>query len=234
MDLRDDAEIGPLMICRLGWRMSNEESSRVRSRLKALVHQYYAKGFPAEEDDYSQPLLVYQRTPEHQRWRACWEKALAWNEWRTLLKELPRAFPGDGVGAGTQPFASACLRCFVYRKEVQPRGEIFITRIAAAVSVLAPLYVVYGTAQKYGEEGGSEEQRRYRPSRPALSFEFPGALKAEADALSRLVEQSLGCRPFPLALAQVPLPGIRVGFFNGEQAPTLLDALFSDDLENLP
>ncbi|WP_143076090.1 hypothetical protein [Stigmatella erecta] len=97
-------------------------SELTQDELVELVHQYYAKGFPAEEDDHSQALLAYQRTPEHERWRLCWERALAWDEWRTLLKDLPRAFPGQGIGVGTQQFASACLRCFVCRKEVQFQG----------------------------------------------------------------------------------------------------------------
>jgi hypothetical protein len=209
-------------------------SELIQDELVGLVHQHYSKGFPVEADDHSQALLSYQRAPEHERWRSCWDRALAWDKWRTLLKELPRALPGWGIGVGTQPFASACLRCFVYRKEVQSQGEIFVTRIAVAVSVLVPLYVVYVTTQSYGSEREGEVQRRYRSSRPEISFEFSGALKAETDLLSHWVEQVLGCRPFPLALAQVPLPGVRVGFFNGEETPTLLDALFSDGLENLP
>jgi hypothetical protein len=132
-----------------------------------------------------------------------------------LVQGTAASVPRQGIGVGTQRFASACLRCFVYRKEVQSQGESFVTRIAVAVSVLVPLYVVYVTIQKYGAERESQEPRRYRSSRPEISFEFSGELKAETDLLSRLVEQVLGCRPVPLAWAQVPLPGIRVGFFNG-------------------
>lgn len=46
--------------------------------------------------------------------------------------------------------------------------------------------------------------------------------------------QELGYRAFPLSLASMPLPELRVGYFNEEGPPTLLDALFSDNLQNLP
>jgi hypothetical protein len=225
-------------------------SELTQEALVQIAHQHYPTGFPVEKDDYSQPLLAHQRTPEHQRWRMAWERALAWEEWRTLIRELPLSFSSYAVGVGTQPFGSACLRCFVYRKESLPGEETFVTRIAAAVSVLAPLYTIYVTTQVWhatstsyarpsaaegeGEAEESEAHRLYRSSRPQLAFEFPSTVKAEADRLARLVERVLGCRPFPLALAQVPMPDIRVGFFTGERPPTLLDALFSDNLENLP
>jgi hypothetical protein len=167
-----------------------------------------------------------------------------------LIRELPLSFPSYEVGVGTQPFGSACLRCFVYRKEPLPKEETFVTRIAAAVSVLAPLYVIYVTTQVWhatytsysrpshakpmGVAEKNEAHRLYCSSRPQLAFEFTGAVKADADRLALLVERVLSCRPFPLALAQVPLPDIRVGFFNGEQPPTLLETLFGDSLENLP
>lgn len=225
-------------------------SELTQEALVQIAHQYYPVGFPVEQDDYSQPLLAYQRTPQHQRWRMAWERALAWEQWRTLLKELPLSFPSYTVGVGTQPFGSACLRCFIYRKEPLPKEETLVTRIAAAVSVLAPLYIIYVTTQVWhatytsyarpadatsaGVGKGNEAHRLYRSSRPQLAFEFPSTIKADADSLARLVEQVLGCRPFPQPLARVPLPGLRVGFFNGEPLPTLLEALFSDHLENLP
>ncbi|MBN1205899.1 MAG: hypothetical protein JXB05_13365 [Myxococcaceae bacterium] len=221
-----------------------------RASLVGIARHFYPAGFPVEEEDLSAPTPAHQRTPEHERFMAAWEKALAWPEWKTLMKELPRAFPGLGVGGGTQPFVSACMRCFVYRAEPMPGGERFATRIAAAVSVLAPLYVVYVTTQlwrptytTYGKPRGihpsgdatdDESSRLYHFSPPQLTFEPPSAVKPEADTLARLLEEVLGYRRFPLALAGEPLPDLRVGFLNGEGPPTLLDALFSDNLAHLP
>jgi hypothetical protein len=209
-------------------------SELTQDALVQVVRQYYPAGFPVEEDDYSQPLLAHQRTPEHQRWRLAWEQALHWEQWSALVEELPSSFPGGSVGVGTQPFASACLRCFVYRKKPLPSGETLITRIAGAVSVLAPLFIVYVTTQVYPSTTSPVGPGSQRPSRPRLAFEIPESFKTDARELTHLIESRLGSRPFPLELAAVPLPGIRVGFFNGERPPTLLEALFSDNLDNLP
>jgi hypothetical protein len=218
--------------------------------LVGIARQYYPAGFPVEQEDLSEAVPAHHRTPEHERFMAAWEKAQHWPEWKHLMKELPAAFPGYGIGRGTQPFVSACTRCFVYREEPLPGEERFVTRIAAAVSVLAPFYVVYATTQIWrstytpyisprdnlpsGEVKGPETFRLYHSSRPELTFVPPSAFKPAADTLSRLIEQELGCSRFPLEFAKVPLPGLRVGFFNGEGPPTLLDALFSDSLANLP
>lgn len=98
-------------------------SELTRESLVGIARQFYPAGFPAEAEDQSEPVPAYQRTHEHERFMAAWEKALAWPEWKKLMKELPHAFPGMGVGSGTQPFVSACLRCFVYRVEPMPGGK---------------------------------------------------------------------------------------------------------------
>jgi hypothetical protein len=225
-------------------------SELTRESLVGIARQFYPAGFPAEAEDLSEPVPAYQRTPEHERFMAAWEKALAWPEWKKLMKELPHAFPGMGVGSGTQPFVSACLRCFVYRVEPMPGGERFATRIAAAVSVLAPVYAVYVTTQlwrptytTYGKPGGThpsgaatddESSRLYHFSQPQLTLEPPSTVKPEADTLARVIEELLGYQRFPLALADELLPELRVGFLNGEGPPTLLEALLSDNLAHLP
>ncbi|WP_324994401.1 hypothetical protein [Hyalangium sp.] len=179
-----------------------------------------------EEDDYSQPLLAHQRTPEHERWRSAWKKALAWEQWDQVLAAVESAFPENGVRDATQPWHSACRRCCLYVKEALPAGGQTVIRIVAAASVLAPLYVTYVTTRTL--KPGA------RASSPQLTFEPPQEAKPQVDALTRVIERELGYRPFPLELAEVTLPDVRVGYRNSLAPPTLLDALFSDDLANLP
>jgi hypothetical protein len=218
--------------------------------LVGIARQYYPAGFPVEDEDLSLAVPTHQRTPEHERFMAAWEKAQHWPEWKILMQELPGAFPGYGIGGGTQPFVSACMRCFVYRAEPLPGEERFVTRVAAAISVLAPFYIVYVTTQIWrssytpyaiphatpssGDVKGAETFRLYHSSQPQMAFDPPSAVKPVADTLARLVEQVFGYRRFPLEFAGVPLADLRVGFFNGEGPPSLLDALFSDNLANLP
>ena len=217
--------------------------------LVEFARQYYPAGFPVEGDDPSEPLPAHQRTPEHARFMKAWDKALDGNDWKHFMKELRRTFSGEGVGNGTQPYVSACMRCFMYRTEPLNEGEELMTRVAAAVSVLAPFYVVYVTTQRWhktfteytlttpGSRSGKASEKVFRLqhfSSPQLTFDPPATVLPEANTLASLIEELLGYRRFPLAFAEVPLPDLRVGFFNGEGPPTLLDALFSDDLANLP
>lgn len=214
--------------------------------LVLLAHQFYPRGFPPEEDDPNESAPAHQRTPEHQRFMAAWERALHWEEWGTFMEQLRVTFPDHSVGGGTQPFVSACLRCQIYKVAPQPDGDQLVTRVAVAVSVLAPLYIVYVTTQRWYPQRSPVSASNptdlgafslRRASRPLLTFEPPSAIKPDADALADLVERILRCRPFPLRLAQLPVTGLRIGQLNllsADPPPTLLDVFFSDDLANLP
>jgi hypothetical protein len=194
--------------------------------LLGLARQFYPSGFPVEKDDYSQPQLAHQLTPEHERWRAAWREALEWREWDPLLDALEAAFPAEGVRDATQPWHSACRRVCLYIKKPLAEGGQTIIRVAAAISVLAPLYVTFVTTRT--------AKPSKRASEPQFSFEPPEEVQAHADMLAKLVEQELRCRPFPLKFADVTVADIRVGYRNSMKPVTLLDALFSDDLVNLP
>src|SRR5207253_379233 len=131
-------------------------------------------------DDPNELTPAYHRTPEHQRFMAAWEQALRWEAWGTFMEELRATFPDHSIGGGTQPFVSACLRCQIYKAEPQTDGAQLVTRVAAAVSVLAPLYVVYVTTQRWHPQPEPERSsgsaanadfRLRRSSRPQLTFE---------------------------------------------------------------
>lgn len=190
--------------------------------LVKLAKQFYPTGHPVRNDEYdAEGLLPHQRTPEHARWREAWGKAMDWPEWQTLRQEIKRVLP---IYADcTQPWVAACRRCCVYIRRPLPNGASHRTRVAVAVSVLAPLYLVFCTTDiMVGKR--SEEHR--------LLMEVPDEVKPQAATLAGLVERVLGYQAFPLQFAQVWVPGIRVRNGNGEGA-TLLDALFDDELDSL-
>ncbi len=116
--------------------------------------------------------------------------------------------------------------CCVYLRHPLPEGGQVLTQVVGAVSILAPLYLVYVTTQTVRPDKTA--------TRPLLDFAPTGEAKAPADTLARLIEQVFGYRPFPLELADLPLPDLRVESLN--EAPTLLGALFAarDSLANLP
>jgi hypothetical protein len=124
-----------------------------------------------------------------------------------------------------QPRHSACLYCILLLEGRDPDGGRHLTRIVGALSVLAPLYLIYVTHESLGPSQSS--------AHPQVTFSPEGPEKAAADMLARLIEQHLGYRPFPLDLAHVPLPEVQVDFLHSEE-PTLLTALFSNHLEDLP
>jgi len=96
--------------------------------LVRIAHHYYPVGFPPEEDNHDEPLLAFQRTPEHQRWRAAWRKALDdWKEWADFLEDVRAVFPEHDVWEVTQPWMAACVRCCVYL-ETEPAPISWLSR----------------------------------------------------------------------------------------------------------
>ncbi|AKI98956.1 Hypothetical protein AA314_00583 [Archangium gephyra] len=94
------------------------------------------------------------------------------------------------------------------------------------MSILAPLYLVYVTTQRVGSDDTA--------TRPQLEFTPTGEAKSFADTVARLIEQVFGYRPFPMELADIPLPDLRVESLH--ESATLLGALFADrgTLAHLP
>jgi hypothetical protein len=124
-----------------------------------------------------------------------------------------------------QPRKAACVYCILLLEGRDLDGGRPLTRVVGAVSILAPLYLIYVTKESVGAAQSSPH--------PRAIFSPEGPEKSYADVLAQLIEQHLGYRPFPLELENVSLPDIHVDFLHSEQ-PTLLTALFANHLEDLP
>ncbi len=174
-----------------------------------------------------------------------------------MFQGLRPLFPGQEVATLTQPYHASCFVCALrLRMPVTegPEGQR-ILRVAGAVSLLAPVYLVYGTievpqaqpderrrrttrrAVKHVSKPGAPEPRFERsaeelPPAPQLFLEPTEELRATADVLAQHLERTLGYRRFPPALAGVRVPDIRVPYLTQEE-PTLLNALFKSGLEYL-
>jgi len=198
------------------------------AELIRLARRFYPTGFPSWEEDHDEPVLAYQRTPEHQRWEAAWENALRWKQWAPLMDALRAAFPDSKMGSLTPAYHTACRFCCLYLEQSLPDGSQLVTRVAGAISVLAPLYLVYTTTQLLRSDATSTQ--------PQLSFgvEPSRGTRPYEDKMAHHIEQVFGYQPFPLDMAGVPLPDLRVGEVHGQ--PTLLSALLADrnGLVNLP
>jgi hypothetical protein len=196
-----------------------------REILVRTAREYYPAGFPAEQDGQGGGLLPFQRTPEHEKWRAAWEGALRWPEWDALQEPFQRSFPGRPLGEATQPWMSACRRRVVYFEEPLPGGRMSTLCLVGAASILLPVYLVYMTVE-IAEPGG-------HVSPPRLLLEPAGEMRPHARKVADILERGLGHEPFPVELMDTPLEDLRIGFLALEK-PTLLHAFFSNDLTNLP
>lgn len=198
-----------------------------REELSRIARECYPEGFPPEEDDYTQDPLPYQRTPQYERWREGWRKALEWQQWEALWGQLKRDFPGHTLGEGTQPYQSSCRRSIVYFNipPLHP-GTHVLVRLTAAASILAPVYLIYMTVETTKGPYSCRE----------LFLDLPEEMRPHARRLADILEQQMGYSPFPRDLADVPLEGLRIYFLNRPswEGATLLEAFFSDHLDNLP
>ncbi|WNG53448.1 hypothetical protein F0U59_00600 [Archangium gephyra] len=202
------------------------KDSRAAELIRVARH-YYPAGYPVWEDDDEAPEPAYRRTPEYQRWRTLREQTWEdWKPWDDFLARARSAFAGHEVWDVTYPSRHACSRCCVYLTTPLPDGGRAMTRVVGAVSILAPLYLVYVTEQRIGPDDTA--------TRPQLDFSPTGEAKSCADTLAQLLQRVFGYQPFPMELADVPLPELRVESLH--ESATLLGALFADRgaLANLP
>lgn len=192
------------------------------SSLVQLAQRFYPSGYPVTTDDYAQERHPFQRTAEYERWLEAWNKAMAWPEWKTLVQEKRRVFPI--AGDCTQPRGTACRRCCVYLEHRLPDGARHLTYVAVAASVLAPLYIIYCTTETVVDR---------QPRKRHLFLDLPDEVKSYDAPLTGLVERILGYQRFPLQLAGISLPGLRVDHVHEQRDATLLDALFDNHLESV-
>jgi hypothetical protein len=188
-----------------------------KEELLQIARAHYPRGDSTAPDDH--------RSPEHRAWEEAWDKAMKWKECDTLIEALQAAFPMARAARFVQPRKAACVYCILLLEKGDRTGGRHLTRIVGAVSILAPLYLIYVTRESIGSAQPSP--------RPLAIFSPEGPEKAPAEMLAHLIELHLGYRPFPLELAHVPIPDIHVDFLHSEQ-PTLLTALFANHLEDLP
>jgi hypothetical protein len=170
-----------------------------------------------------EPYLRQERSPEQARLQEKWERALArMDRWWKLLEELEGELPGFTMGDGTAT-PGACLRCVAYpvRSEPPPR---FRWVVVGCVSILAPVYMVYGVQLEYSGTKRIGETAGFEP--------LPPELRAPADIIARKLEATLGVRPLPRELAELRVPL----FVEWKEPPatTLFHALFSSRPERVP
>ena len=164
-----------------------------------------------------------ENSPEAERFLDLWEQELKrMDQWRALLREWGAALPDFSIGNATAT-CDACFRGVVYPKtEGGPRTHDW--RVVGCVSILAPVYVVYGV--RYGQRDDERTQGR------ALFDALPPEMQAPADIVASKIEVAFGFAALPRDIAETPIPLV----VERKEPPqtTLFHALFTSVPERVP
>ncbi|WP_257446110.1 hypothetical protein [Archangium lipolyticum] len=162
-------------------------------------------------------------SPEHERLCGLWEEELKKIErWWAFLDELKKELPGFTIGDATAT-PDACFRCAAY----SPVGDLSNTRrfaVVGCVSILAPVYTVYGV------EYSRIEKKRHNPR--AFFEPLPAEMRHPADVVSRKIEATFGVSALPREIADTPIPL----YVEPIEPPntTLFHAFFTSEPASLP
>jgi hypothetical protein len=186
-------------------------------RLLAIARKYWRADRAFEN--------TAERSPEFVRLSALWEERRRDDQdrWFAFLDELEQALPGFTIGDATPGSTSGSFRCVAYAESPR-KPPPFRFALAGCVSILAPIYTVYGVQYDFvGRE-------RYSPR---LSFEpFPPERQDSAAIIAQRIEATFGVQRLPREVAETPIPLI----VNWKEPPqtTLFHAFFDSQPDNLP
>ncbi|WNG20735.1 hypothetical protein [Cystobacter fuscus] len=144
------------------------------------------------------------------------------SSWKAFRIELRSALPNFITG-DTGSTGDGGLRCMVYPlKESRAPSSNWI--VLGCVSILAPVYFVYGVECDY--INGRLQNHRASFEQPPLNMAFP------AQVVARKIETTFGFSAIPREIAETPVP-LFVGWREPSEA-TLFHALFTSDPSIIP
>jgi hypothetical protein len=142
--------------------------------------------------------------------------------WRQFLDTIGGELPGFTIGNITVPF-DACLRCAAYPKNDDPALR-FEWVVVGCVSILAPVYTVYGV--RYERKGKERLNSK-------IFFDLSSSELGHVSAiLCKSIEAAFGFSALPREIADTRIPLI----VDPQQPPntTLFHALFTGQPESVP
>ncbi|MFP2904883.1 hypothetical protein ACLESD_07480 [Pyxidicoccus sp. 3LFB2] len=182
--------------------------------LVELAHQYWPANLVSSDD------IRYVTSGEIQRQTALREAALKdSSQWNALLEQLGQTLPG------CEPWELPYLLhepCRYVRISVPgqglTKGAGELTELAAMVSVLAPVYALFGSRQRYEDERMVWNELYFPP--------LPAEFQPREATLARLIEAQLGCTRLANDVLFTPVPDLKVQHLRLGEA-RLIDCLFS-------
>jgi len=165
----------------------------------------------------------YQSSPEVERfWSRSAQEFQKMDQWRAFLHALSKELPGFTIGNITTT-RDACFRCGVYLNTGREHPWLEPV-VVGCVSILAPVYTVYGVQFEYNGKKLMSEKVFLEP--------LPPEMRAPADIIARSIEATFGVQALPRELAETPIPL----FVDPKEPPntTLFHALFISQPESVP
>jgi hypothetical protein len=162
-------------------------------------------------------------SPETTRFQDKWEEAMPrMDEWWALVRELKQDLPDFSIGNITAT-CDSCFRCGAYaprERPEEPRRWV----VVGCMSVLAPVYTVYGVRFEYSG--------RKRVHEEAFLDPLPPEMRAPAEVIARRIENRFGVSALPPEIAATPIPL----FVEPLEPPdtTLFHALFTAEPASVP
>lgn len=163
-----------------------------------------------------------ETSPEANRRQALWTQWIAHMEpWLAFRNEIGSKLPDYVIGE-TYSSHDGGPRCIIYPPD-DSRTPSSDWTVVGCLSLLAPVYFVYGLAR----------DRRTKARRYKVSFEPPPPhMSLPAQIIARTLETSFRVSAVPRTVADTP-----VHLFVGNLEPpktTLFHALFTDEPETIP
>ncbi|RKH21060.1 hypothetical protein D7X74_02305 [Corallococcus sp. CA047B] len=171
----------------------------------------------------SMKAALEEGNPEFVRRSSRWDEALQFiPQWHGFLADLDTLLPGFTVGDGTVPSQSS-FRCIAYPAKGVPLPPVPWV-VVGCVSILAPVFTVYGISFEY--EGRKRREARLHQS------PLPEAMAGTARLIAQELETRFGVQELPREVAAIPVP-VTVQWTEPPQS-TLFDALFDSEPTIVP
>lgn len=167
--------------------------------------------------------FTQESSPEENRRQAVWTQWIENREpWRAFRSRLRSELPNYMIGE-TYSSADGGPRCIIYPpKESRTPSANWL--VVGCVSLLAPVYFVYGVECDYVEGRLRNDKASFEPP--------PSNMTLPAQVVARTIETSFGFSAVPREMAETP-----VHLFAGLLEPpstTLFHTLFTNAPESIP
>lgn len=183
-----------------------------KEELLAIARQYWRPDKDMEDD-----------SPENLRFQAAWRKGLArMDEWWAFIEQLQPELPDLELGNITAT-CDASFKVGAYAAHLR-RDKLSPWVIVGCMSVLAPVYIIYGVR--------FELAGRKRTREEVLINDLPAEMRGPAELMARRMEERFEVSAVPPDIAATPIPL----FVEWREPPetTLLHALFTSEPSRIP